>query len=40
LEQITSTRPWRRMTLHFSHIGFTDGLTFTLTGLDIGGVLT
>jgi len=26
--QITSTTPWRRMILHFSHIGLTDGLTF------------
>lgn len=24
------TLPLRRMTLHFSHIGFTDGLTFIL----------
>jgi hypothetical protein len=23
------TRPWRRMTLHLSQIGFTLGLTFT-----------
>jgi len=29
LEQITSTAPWRRMTLHFSHIGLTEGRTFT-----------
>jgi hypothetical protein len=29
LEQITSTAPWRRMILHFSHIGLTDGRTFT-----------
>src|SRR3954471_17021036 len=28
LEQMTRTRPLRRMILHFSHIGFTDGLTF------------
>jgi hypothetical protein len=28
--QITSTTPWRRMILHFSHIGFTDGLTFMI----------
>jgi hypothetical protein len=28
--QITSTAPWRRMILHFSHIGFTDGLTFMI----------
>src|SRR4051794_28595117 len=26
--QITRTRPWRRMILHFSHIGLTDGRTF------------
>jgi hypothetical protein len=26
---MTITRPWRLMILHFSHIGFTDGLTFT-----------
>jgi len=25
---MTSTRPWRRMILHFSHIGLTDGRTF------------
>jgi hypothetical protein len=30
LEQITSTRPLRRMILHFSHIGLTEGRTFTL----------
>ena len=29
-EQITSTRPWRRMILHFSHIGLTDGRTFMI----------
>src|SRR3954469_5223630 len=28
LEQITRTAPWRRMRLHFSHIGLTDGRTF------------
>jgi hypothetical protein len=28
--QITSTTPWRRMILHFSHIGFTDGRTFMI----------
>jgi hypothetical protein len=28
--QITSTTPWRRMILHFSHIGLTDGLTFMI----------
>src|SRR5271163_3819358 len=27
---ITSTTPWRRMILHFSHIGLTDGLTFMI----------
>src|SRR3954468_13577011 len=27
--QITRTAPWRRMTLHFSHIGLTDARTFT-----------
>ena len=26
--QMTSTTPWRRMTLHFSHIGFTEARTF------------
>src|SRR3954447_6238163 len=26
--QMTSTRPCRRMILHFSHIGLTDGRTF------------
>jgi hypothetical protein len=26
--QMTITRPLRLMILHFSHIGFTDGLTF------------
>src|SRR3954466_4366956 len=31
LEQITSTAPCRRMILHFSHIGLTDGRTFTET---------
>jgi hypothetical protein len=28
--QITNTTPLRRMTLHFSHIGLTDGLTFMI----------
>jgi hypothetical protein len=27
---MTSTAPWRRMILHFSHIGLTDGLTFMI----------
>jgi hypothetical protein len=27
---MTSTAPWRRMILHFSHIGFTDGRTFMI----------
>jgi hypothetical protein len=26
---MTITLPWRRMTLHFSHMGLTLGLTFT-----------
>jgi hypothetical protein len=28
--QITSTLPWRRTILHFSHIGLTDGRTFMI----------
>jgi hypothetical protein len=28
--QMTRTAPWRRMILHFSHIGLTDGLTFMI----------
>src|SRR3954454_12987278 len=28
--QMTSTRPFRRMILHFSHIGLTDGRTFMI----------
>jgi hypothetical protein len=28
---MTITTPWRRITLHFSQIGFTLGLTFTAT---------
>jgi hypothetical protein len=37
--QITSTTPWRRMILHFSHIGLTDGRTFMFpfSGLSSGG---
>src|SRR5215210_7574646 len=36
--QITSTRPCRRMILHFSHIGLTDGRTFMVPfGVDPGG---
>jgi hypothetical protein len=27
---MTSTTPWRRMILHFSHIGLTDGRTFMI----------
>jgi hypothetical protein len=27
---MTRTAPWRRMTLHFSHIGLTDGRTFMM----------
>jgi hypothetical protein len=30
--QITSTAPPRRMTLHFSHMGFTDARTFIALG--------
>src|SRR5215210_230802 len=37
--QITRTRPWRRMILHFSHIGLTDGRTFMIPfGVDPDGV--
>src|ERR1700739_235046 len=32
-EQITMTRPCRRITLHLSHIGFTLGLTFTAVSI-------
>jgi hypothetical protein len=39
LEQITSTRPWRRMILHFSHIGLTEGRTFTLKSRSFGSNL-
>src|SRR3954466_6167591 len=28
-EQITRTAPWRRMILHFSHMGLTEARTFT-----------
>jgi len=31
--QMTITRPWRRMTLHFSHIGLTLGRTFISVSL-------
>jgi hypothetical protein len=27
---MTNTTLWRRMILHFSHIGLTDGLTFMI----------
>jgi hypothetical protein len=27
---MTRTAPWRRMILHFSHIGLTDGRTFMI----------
>jgi hypothetical protein len=33
---MTSTAPWRRMILHFSHIGFTDGRTFMIPFFDFG----
>jgi hypothetical protein len=36
LEQITSTAPPRRTTLHFSHIGFTDARTFIAPRIRIG----
>src|SRR3954451_14440561 len=29
-EQMTSAAPWRRMILHFSHIGLTEGRTFII----------
>src|SRR5437588_13050111 len=38
-EQMTRTRPLRRMILHFSHIGLTDGRTFTLVSLSSEGYL-
>ena len=31
--QMTITRPLRRMTLHFSQMGFTEGLTFMMLNL-------
>ncbi len=31
---MTMTRPWRRITLHFSHIAFTLGRTFTVSSPD------
>src|SRR5919204_2572505 len=36
--QMTRTRPWRRMILHFSHIGFTDGRTFMVPFEEFGPV--
>jgi hypothetical protein len=38
LEQITRTAPWRRITLHFSHIGLTDGRTFMIPFGVFGGL--
>src|SRR3954469_24590709 len=35
---MTSTAPWRRMILHFSHIGFTDGRTFMVPFQEFGPV--
>ena len=31
---MTCTTPCRRITLHFSHMGFTDALTFMSSSLD------
>src|ERR1044071_5194744 len=36
--QMTSTAPWRRMILHFSHIGLTDGRTFMVPFQEFGPV--
>jgi hypothetical protein len=36
LVQMTRTAPWRRITLHFSHIFFTDGRTFTAASRLVG----
>src|SRR4051795_6303526 len=36
--QMTATAPWRRMILHFSHIGFTDGRTFMVPFQEFGPV--
>src|SRR3954447_443444 len=35
---MTSTAPWRRMILHFSHIGLTDGRTFMVPFQEFGPV--
>src|SRR5437870_11483073 len=35
-EQMTITRPWRRITLHFSHIFLTLGLTFMFLLVPVG----
>src|SRR4051794_867547 len=37
--QMTSTAPWRRMILHFSHIGLTDGRTFMIPFQRFGPVM-
>ena len=38
--QITMTRPWRRITLHLSQIGFTLGLTFIYKAFLVGCSVT
>src|SRR3954453_20099295 len=39
VSQITMTRPWRRITLHFSQIGFKLGLAFMTKGVLYSGGL-
>ena len=38
--EMTITRPLRRMTLHFSQMGFTEGLTFMMLNLLLVDALT